>query len=164
MSNYRVSVGSRTYQITVMPDHLLVNGDAFRFDMESLNGNGLHVLRHPNRSVEAYLEPDSSGCYRVQIGGQQVSAEVNQGTRTRKAAEKKTEDTLAAPMPGTIIDLQAEEGQEVEEGQTLVVQEAMKMQMKLRAPCAGVIRRVHVKSGSQVEKGCTLVTIDPALS
>lgn len=164
MSNYRVSVGSRTYQITVMPDHLLVNGDAFRFDMESLNGNGLHVLRHPNRSVEAYLEPDSSGCYRVQIGGQQVSAEVNQGTRTRKAAEKKTKDTLAAPMPGTIIDLQAEEGQEVEEGQTLVVQEAMKMQMKLRAPCAGVIRRVHVKSGSQVEKGCTLVTIDPALS
>ena len=164
MSNYRVSVGSRTYQITVMPDHLLVNGDTFRFDMESLNGNGLHVLRHPNRSVEAYLEPDSSGCYRVQIGGQQVSAEVNQGTRTRKAVEKKTEDTLAAPMPGTIIDLQAEEGQKVEEGQTLVVQEAMKMQMKLRAPCAGVIRRVHVQSGSQVEKGCTLVTIDPALS
>lgn len=161
MSNYNVSVGNRTYQITVLADHLLVNGDATRFDMESLNGNGLHVLRHPNRSVEAYLEPDSSGCYRVQISGRHVSAEVNLGTGKVDSAREKGQGTLTAPMPGTIIDLPVDEGTRVDEGQTLVIQEAMKMQMKLRAPLAGVVRRVHVDIGSRVEKGCDLVTIEP---
>jgi biotin carboxyl carrier protein len=164
MSRYNVSVGNRTYQITVMPDHLLVNGDAFRFDMESLNGNGLHMLRHPNRSVEAYLEPDSSGCYRVQIGGQHVSAQVNQGTSAKSAGEQKSEDSLAAPMPGTIIEVQVQEGQQIEESQTLVIQEAMKMQMNLKAPCAGRVRTVHVQAGSQVDKGRLLVSIEPVQS
>lgn len=164
MSRYNVSVGNRTYQITVMPDHLLVNGDAFRFDMESLNGNGLHMLRHPNRSVEAYLEPDSSGCYRVQIGGQHVSAQVNQGTRAKSTGEQPSEDSLAAPMPGTIIEVQVQEGQQIEESQTLMIQEAMKMQMNLKAPCAGRIRTVHVQAGSQVDKGRLLVSIEPVQS
>jgi biotin carboxyl carrier protein len=122
------------------------------------------MLRHPNRSVEAYLEPDSSGCYRVQIGGQHVSAQVNQGTSAKSAGEQKSEDSLAAPMPGTIIEVQVQEGQQIEESQTLVIQEAMKMQMNLKAPCAGRVRTIHVQAGSQVDKGRLLVSIEPVQS
>lgn len=160
MSNYRVFVGSRKYDITVMKDHLLVNGDPFSIDMESLNGNGLHVLRHPNRNIEAYLESSSGGCYQVQIDGEHINAEVNIGLNKEQHVEAAGDDHLQAPMPGLIIDVLVEAGDEVQEGDTLVVQEAMKMQMKLRAPRTGTVKAVHTEPGSQVEKNERLISLD----
>ena len=160
MSNYSVSIGNRTYQIRVLSDHLLVDGDRFCFEMESLNNNGQHVLRHPHRSTEAYLEPARGGRYQVQIQGKHLSARVNYGSRPVQEQEA-SRGALKAPMPGLIIDVPIEEGDLVEEGQTLVIEEAMKMQMKLRAPCPGRIQRIQVQAGEQVEKNAVLILLQP---
>jgi hypothetical protein len=45
MADYRVYVGNRSYDIRIEKDLLLVNGDQYNFDLESINGNGLHILR-----------------------------------------------------------------------------------------------------------------------
>ena len=158
MSNYSVSIGNRTYQIQVLSDHLLVDGDRFCFEMESLNNNGQHVLRHPHRSTEAYLEPSRGGRYQVQIQGKHLNARVNYGNRTQQE-EPANLGTLKAPMPGLIIDIPIKEGDPVQEGQTLVIEEAMKMQMKLRAPCTGRVQRIQVQAGDQVEKDADLIQL-----
>jgi pyruvate carboxylase subunit B len=67
---------------------------------------------------------------------------------------------LAAPMPGLIVRVNVNEGDQVRAGQGLVVMEAMKMENELRATAAGVVRRVLVSAGSAVEKGAMLLEME----
>ncbi|MFW6049627.1 MAG: acetyl/propionyl/methylcrotonyl-CoA carboxylase subunit alpha [Myxococcota bacterium] len=65
-----------------------------------------------------------------------------------------------APMPGKIIQLRVEPGQRVEQGDVLVVMEAMKMEHTVAAPSDGEVSAVHVAEGDQVDGGALLVVID----
>jgi acetyl/propionyl-CoA carboxylase alpha subunit len=69
-------------------------------------------------------------------------------------------DEVTAPMPGTVIRVLVEAGQEVEARDTLVVVEAMKMEMPLPAPRAGIVRAVHVTEGETVGRGEVLVELE----
>lgn len=62
-------------------------------------------------------------------------------------------------IPGTIVDVLVEVGQEVEEGQDLLILEAMKMKNRIKSPAAGKIRRINVKTGQIVPKGHLLVVL-----
>jgi 3-methylcrotonyl-CoA carboxylase alpha subunit len=64
-------------------------------------------------------------------------------------------------MPGRIARVLAEDGAEVEEGQVLVVIEAMKMEHSLRSPTTGRVGVVLVAAGDQVEAGRPLLTVEP---
>jgi biotin carboxyl carrier protein len=66
---------------------------------------------------------------------------------------------LRAPMPGLIVETLVKEGDLVETGQIIVVEESMKMQMQLRAPLGGRVEKVAAQPGAQVEKGALLVKI-----
>jgi 3-methylcrotonyl-CoA carboxylase alpha subunit len=65
---------------------------------------------------------------------------------------------LAAPMPGTVIDVLARPGMAVSRGAALVVLEAMKMEQTVRAPVDGVVEAVHVSRGMQVAEGTELIS------
>jgi len=69
--------------------------------------------------------------------------------------------SLPAPMPGTVLAVNVEEGQTVEEGTVLGVLEAMKMELALRAPHAGVVTTVGYAVGEQVALGATLFVVSP---
>ncbi|MFP4346420.1 MAG: acetyl-CoA carboxylase biotin carboxyl carrier protein subunit, partial [Anaerolineales bacterium] len=66
---------------------------------------------------------------------------------------------VTAQMAGLIVDLQVDVGDRVEEGDVLMVQEAMKMQMPLQAPRSGRVAELTVEIGSEVEKGVLLARI-----
>ncbi|MFC6887211.1 MULTISPECIES: acetyl/propionyl/methylcrotonyl-CoA carboxylase subunit alpha [Actinomadura] len=70
--------------------------------------------------------------------------------------------SLLAPMPGTVVRVEAGPGDAVEEGRTLVVLEAMKMEHRIAAPAAGVVAELNVGAGRQVEAGAVLAVIVPA--
>jgi acetyl/propionyl-CoA carboxylase alpha subunit len=69
----------------------------------------------------------------------------------RKAAD------LKAPMPGLVVEIAVKEGQQVKQGEKLVVLEAMKMENILKAPTDVTIRKVNVAKGNTVEKNEVLV-------
>ncbi len=161
MSRYTVFVGQRTYDVTIEGNHLLVNGDRFHFDMESLNGHGLHILRHPNRHIEAYLETDQHGFYEVQIEGHHVNAQVDLAHRKTGEEQEFSSSDITSQMPGLIVDILVKEGEYVKEGDPLLIQEAMKMQMKIHSPCSGTVRSLPVHKGKEVEKGILLASIEP---
>jgi biotin carboxyl carrier protein len=66
---------------------------------------------------------------------------------------------LTSPMPGKIVKVLVAEGEEVAEGQTLLIMEAMKMQNELKATSAGIVGKVSVQEGATVETGSSLITI-----
>jgi acetyl/propionyl-CoA carboxylase alpha subunit len=68
---------------------------------------------------------------------------------------------LEARMPGLVRSVPVAEGDRVERGTTLVVLEAMKMEIRVTAPHPGIIERIHCREGQQVDRGQVLVEISP---
>ncbi len=67
---------------------------------------------------------------------------------------------FVAPMPGVVIDVRCQPGDEVTAGQTLIVLEAMKMEHHMNAPADGRVAEVMVVIGQQVENGAVLVVFE----
>jgi 3-methylcrotonyl-CoA carboxylase alpha subunit len=70
------------------------------------------------------------------------------------------EGSLEAPMNGAIIAVQAQKGDTVTAGQTLIIMEAMKMEHAIKAPADGVVSDVFYTEGDQVAEGAELIAID----
>jgi propionyl-CoA carboxylase alpha chain len=68
--------------------------------------------------------------------------------------------SLLAPMPGTVVSVALEVGQQVEAGQPVLVLEAMKMQHRVSAPHAGTVTEIDVKPGDQVAAGAVLAVVE----
>ncbi len=68
-------------------------------------------------------------------------------------------EPIAAPMPGLIIRLAVQPGAAVQEGQTLLIMEAMKMEMEVKAHVAGTVASIEVAASDQVKQGQPLVLL-----
>lgn len=69
---------------------------------------------------------------------------------------------VTAQMPGKILRLEVEKGQQVEAGDSLLVMESMKMELSVAAPVAGQVSQLWVESDQQVQKGDRLVEVTPS--
>ncbi|WP_405869891.1 ATP-grasp domain-containing protein [Streptomyces zaomyceticus] len=77
----------------------------------------------------------------------------------RKSGPAASGDTLASPMQGTIVKIAVEEGQEVEEGDLIVVLEAMKMEQPLNAHRSGTVKGLTAEVGASVTSGAAICDI-----
>ena len=88
-------------------------------------------------------------------------ATVSIGGSDGAGRKKRTTDAgVMAPMPATVIALNAVKGQSVKHGDTLIVLEAMKMEMPVRAPRDGVVKAVHCAKGDLVQPGVNLLEFE----
>ncbi len=85
-------------------------------------------------------------------------AEVRSGSAARPGARDDA-SALSAPMPATVREVRVKAGDRVEAGATLVVLEAMKMELIVRAPAEGTVRAVFCEQGELVQPGAPLVDL-----
>jgi propionyl-CoA carboxylase alpha chain len=105
--------------------------------------------------------------YDVTIAGNEVEVDGPTGhlRLTRKArftdpADAVASGSLLAPMPGTVVSVAVEQGDEVMAGQPVLVLEAMKMQHTVAAPHDGVVAEIDVRAGQQVAAGEVLAVVE----
>ena len=79
----------------------------------------------------------------------------------RRRSGRTTGGSLLAPMPATVRRIEASVGQAVRRGDTLIVLEAMKMELPVRAPADGTVARVNCREGELVQAGQELVELQP---
>ena len=80
-------------------------------------------------------------------------------TATVPAAGAVAGSKVTTPLPGTILDVFVNVGDQVKSGQTVVLLEAMKMENNIEADCDGTVKSVNVRKGDSVLEGDTLVVI-----
>jgi len=67
---------------------------------------------------------------------------------------------IKAPMPGLVLDIMVNEGDELEEGDNIMILEAMKMENVIKAPNALTIKKILIKKGEAVDKNQILIDLD----
>jgi biotin carboxyl carrier protein len=140
-----------------------VDGRAMSADVRLLEPGVMSLLITDSdaqgRQYRCVLDGDG-----VVIGGRRYGFEVDdpRSLQGRRGAGAGTEGPrpVKAPMPGRVVRMLVEAGDEVEEGQGVVVIEAMKMQNELKSPKAGRVARVGVAVGDTVGSGDVLVVVE----
>ncbi|WP_199751549.1 acetyl/propionyl/methylcrotonyl-CoA carboxylase subunit alpha [Bradyrhizobium sp. RP6] len=79
-----------------------------------------------------------------------------------ESEEQAGEDKIAAPLPGTVVAVLAEEGARLEKGAPILTLEVMKMEQTLRAPFAGVLQSIKCRVGDIVQEGVELAVVEPS--
>lgn len=119
--------------------------------------DGAWLLSIGNRRLLAYVAGDGDMRY-VYVDGNTVTLSVVDERRKRRGTGGASGD-LTAQMPGQVVEVLVSVGDEVMSGQTLVVLEAMKMEIRVTAPTDGTVHGVFVNQGDVVERGQRLVEV-----
>lgn len=164
---YFVKVGDEELEVLIAGDAVTVNGETHRASLVSVAGTPVSVLRIGDEVCRVVSRTaESRGRYTLWLDGFRFETEaLDERARairelTGAAAAAAGPAPLVAPMPGMIVRVQAQVGDQVQPGQGLVVMEAMKMENELRATSAGTIRAVLVQPGTAVEKGAVLLELE----
>jgi pyruvate carboxylase subunit B len=168
---YFVTVAGREIEVDVDGERVTVAGATRTATLSTVGGTPARQLLVSGRPTVVTLRSTGRGQWTLGLSGDRWDAEVlDERTRhirslTAGANATRGPATVRAPMPGLVVRVLVEAGQEVPAGAGIVVLEAMKMENELRAPAAGVVKGVRVAAGEPVEKGQVLVELrDPAAS
>jgi biotin carboxyl carrier protein len=161
---YIATVRDRQYVIEINREGRIVfEGETRAVDFKVLDDGALYSLLIDQESYEALVER-RRGDYYVLMHGDLYSVHVADEREQRLAratfVPPSGDLSITAPMPGLIVEVPVREGQEVDEGDNLVVLESMKMGNELKAPRDGVVKHVHVKAGDSVDQDQTLVVLN----
>jgi biotin carboxyl carrier protein len=142
---------------------VVIDGRALEVDAVHVKGGGLSLLAG-TRSARCDIQPGKDGKVSVLIGETVHELELldERRLRMRKAGGKFTTEgpqRIDAPMPGRVVRVLVKIGDEVSEGQGLVVVEAMKMENELKSPKAGKVTELLAVEGAAVESGAKLVVV-----
>jgi biotin carboxyl carrier protein len=155
---FKLTVDGHVYEIELHGNSLLVDGQPFVIGQENgmltVNGIGYDVALDETTAIVDEKE------YRIEVAGMAVRAAAPKKAAPRKAKAAAGAGSVTAIMPGAILKVLVAEGDEVQEGEVVVILEAMKMENEIHAHKGGVVQKVHVAAGDSVENGQALVDIE----
>jgi pyruvate carboxylase subunit B len=164
---YVVEINGQRFNVDVQDGIVIVDGVKYSASIHAVPGTPVRIVG-VNDAVHRMVlrERVARGRYRLWLDGHRYDTEAldsrARAIRDMQAAVAKPAGPapLRAPMPGLIVQLRVQVGDNVAAGDGLVVMEAMKMENELRAPAGGTVRAVHVSVGAAVEKGALLVELE----
>jgi biotin carboxyl carrier protein len=160
---YFVTAGDREIEIEVDGDHVVIAGERVPAALTAIPGSPVRLLQFGGRSLAVPIETAGTGRWAVTIHGERREIEVvDARTRhirslTGDTRKQAAGGSLRAPMPGLVVRVQVEVGQDVAGGTPVVVLEAMKMENQLKTAGPVRITAVRVAPGQAVEKGQVLL-------
>ena len=122
---------------------VIVDGEELEVEIEVVEGKWLATVMGKTFTIEI---PDATPTVQK---------------KRSSGKKKKKSGTVSANIPGKIVTIEVKEGQQVSEGQVVLILEAMKMQNEIQAPVNGTVISVNCGEGDSIEANVPLIVIEP---
>ncbi|MFB6352000.1 MAG: acetyl-CoA carboxylase biotin carboxyl carrier protein subunit [Bradymonadaceae bacterium] len=148
-----------TWRVTVGED------ESIALEIKGRDDDGAYVVVVDGEERRFHLDRDAANCYltddrdMVNVDVDPAGEVVLEHAETERRGELDL-GTLESPITGVTLDVLVEPGDSVEQGDDVLIVEAMKMENTLCAPADGVIDRIEVEEGDRVFTGDDLLEID----
>ena len=162
---YQAEVGERKIDLIIKGHEVQLDDVRVDFAYESISKHHISLILD-GRSYSAVVIPEGDGRYRVIVAGREfdILLKDERDLLLERYGLAETAGSgaqaIRAPMPGLVLSISVEPGQEVRKGSGLAVLEAMKMENELRAEHDGIVKAVHVAPGDAVSKSDLLLEIE----
>ncbi|HEX5153942.1 MAG TPA: biotin/lipoyl-containing protein [Parafilimonas sp.] len=136
-------------------------------DIIKKSDNEFHLIKDHQSIKGRVQEADLAGKkLRIEVDGEVFDVEIKDGLDQMlekmgfDAGKEKRVPDIKAPMPGLVLKVFVTDGQQVKDGESILVLEAMKMENSILSQGDAKIKKTYVKSGQTVEKGQVLVELE----
>lgn len=159
-------IGEKSYQIDQTSEEILLDGKPFPIDISKINDTDQHILIN-GKSYQAQIASidKSTKTVSLKLNNTLYTVQVKDNLDLlleklgMESQDQAADKEVKAPMPGLILDVLVENGQEVKKGDQLLILEAMKMENVIKSPSDGTVNDLTVSKGESVEKGKILLTL-----
>ena len=148
-----LEISSNGKRFTVTVDDRTIQAEVLHAEQGRLD------LLIDGQRLTAYVSSDNARRW-VTVNGQTFVLNKSSGARRGGHGHHHAAGELTAPMPGQVRAVQVREGDRVTKGQTLLVLEAMKMEIRIHAPQDGVVKKLLVQQGQTVEREQIMIEIE----
>lgn len=166
---YKISIGENSYEVVPNSQNAAtgtLNGADYTLDISG--DHRAYSIEHNDKSYRVFvIDADyESKSFTIRVNNQEYTLEAKD--RFDLLLEKLGLENLAAsavsdlkaPMPGLVLSVETEAGQDVKKGQPLLVLEAMKMENVLKAESDATVKSINVEKSQAVEKGQVLIEFE----
>jgi len=142
-----------------------VDGEVYNLDMVRV-AEGIYSIIYKGKSFNVemiqgttdkqYVVNTFYNSYEIEV----VDAETRYIRNRHKGDAHDGDNSISTPMPGKVVKILVEVGEEVEVGQTVIIVSAMKMESEFKVRKPGIVKAIHVKEGDLVEGHKVMVVIE----
>lgn len=162
-----ISSKEQHWQIEADLDKALVDGEDHSYDIKKIGDGSFHmILKNKSYVIDVIKYQKDEKKLQLMVNGTPYEYEIKD--RYDQLLEKLGFDSMAgaglseikAPMPGLVLDILIEPGQALQEGESMVILEAMKMENILKAPGEATVKDIKVAKGDTVDKNQILIRFE----
>lgn len=144
---------------------ITVDGKEYTLDFEKVSPGSFSILHNhisynlelvPGDTVKRYTINTYKSAYEAEI----IDAESQYLAARNKGMDQQAENAITAPIPGKVVRIPVEVGDQVDVGQTLIIISAMKMESEFKAKKAGTVKEIRVKEGDTVEARKMMIIVE----
>jgi biotin carboxyl carrier protein len=164
---YFVNVNGEAHEVLLDAAGVHIDGDDVAAHVAPIEGTPVRMVTIGREVHRVVVRPGAArGSYTLWLDGHRFEVEaLDERSKAIRdlsgvAAGPSGPAPLKAPMPGLIVRVNVQVGDQVQAGQGIVVMEAMKMENELRATAPGKVKSVLATPGTAVEKGALLIELE----
>ena len=163
---YEINTSQRSLEVdfNFESDGLIINVDGKTLHFQAIQiHSGVYRVLGNNRSFVVGICPNEAN--RVNVNGTPINLELLDAVHLhlRELGWDSMQETkvglISAQIPGLVTKIFHVPGDEVKEGEPLLLIEAMKMENEIKSPVSGVVQKISVNEGQTVEKGTNIIEI-----
>lgn len=151
ITSVRVEKTGAGYAVTL-------NDETYAIEIEPRAAGELSLLINGQRHT-AHVAAEGARRW-VALNGQTFELSIPQAQKKTRRGKAGGHESLEAQMPGLVRKVLVTEGEAVTQGQSLLILEAMKMEIRVGAPHTGTVARIGVREGETVGRGQVLIELD----
>lgn len=166
MSEFVVTINSKKKNVRFSENTIIyVDEKEYNQELYHLSGD-TYLLKLDNKMYEISADQVDNDRFIISIDGKNFETLIRTTLQEKAAKLIELRASIShklevkAPMPGMILKIKKQTGDNVSQGESVLILEAMKMENDLRANVSGKIKSMNVKEGMSVEKGYTLFIIE----